>query len=283
LIYVKLTNGFGNNLFQYIAGRLLADHHKKELVLIPPFKDYYGLNEIIKLGLKFDTIENKINLSDYELITERNYLLAYKNNCNKTNLVLEGYFEDYTYYYDHLKKIRTWFPFLTERANNDLVVHIRMGDRLFFQETYDSNGVPVVKPKNYLNAIKQFEFERLFIITDMPFWKKVGIDELIKVKYHVTLNYKQSINPRISVSYFNSLVDTLQIYDPIVRHRSVSDDFSFIRSFNNILFQHSTTAWWASALSNAKSVGVYGPWRPSKKSNNKNLSKVPLRGWFQWE
>jgi len=282
LIYVKLTNGFGNNLFQYIAGRLLADHHKKELVLIPPFKDYYGLNEIIKLGLKFDTIENKINLSDYELITERNYLLAYKNNCNKTNLVLEGYFEDYTYYYDHLKKIRTWFPFLTERANNDLVVHIRMGDRLFFQETYDSNGVPVVKPKNYLNAIKQFEFERLFIITDMPFWKKVSVDELIKVKYHITLDYKQSIDPRISVSYFNSLVDTLQIYNPIVRQQSVSDDFSFMRSFNNILFQHSTTAWWAAVLSDANNIGVYAPWR-SNKNNNKNLSNIPLKEWFQWE
>ena len=107
MVFVKLTNGFGNNLFQYIAGRLLADHHKKKLVLIPPFKDYYGLKEIIKLGLKLDAIENQIDLSNCELITERNYLLAYKNNCNKTNLVLEGYFEDYTYYYDHLKKIRS--------------------------------------------------------------------------------------------------------------------------------------------------------------------------------
>ena len=282
MIYVKLTNGFGNNLFQYIAGRLLAEHHKKELVLIPPFKDYYGLNEIIKLGLKFDAIENKIDLSSYELITGKNYLLAYINNHNQTDLVLEGYFEDYTYYYDHFKKIKTWFPFSAKRENNDLVVHIRMGDRLFYQSTYDSNCIPIVKPKSYLNAIKQFEFERLFIITDMPFWKKVSVDELIKVKYHITLDYKQSIDPRISVSYFNSLVDTLQIYDPIVRQQSVSDDFSFMRSFNNILFQHSTTAWWAAVLSDANNIGVYGPWR-SNKNNNKNLSNIPLKEWFQWE
>jgi len=282
LIYVKLTNGFGNNLFQYLAGRLLAEHHNKKLVLIPPFKDYYGLNEIIKLGLKFDAIENKIDLSSYELITGKNYLLAYINNHNQTDLVLEGYFEDYTYYYDHLKKIKTWFPFSAKRENNDLVVHIRMGDRLFYQSTYDSNCIPIVKPKSYLNAIKQFEFERLFIITDMPFWKKVSVDELIKVKYHITLDYKQSIDPRISVSYFNSLVDTLQIYNPIVRQQSVSDDFSFMRSFNNILFQHSTTAWWAAVLSDANNIGVYAPWR-SNKNNNKNLSNIPLKEWFQWE
>ena len=282
MIYVKLTNGFGNNLFQYLAGRLLAEHHNKKLVLIPPFKDYYGLNEIIKLGLKFDAIENKIDLSSYELITGKNYLLAYINNHNQTDLVLEGYFEDYTYYYDHLKKIKTWFPFSAKRENNDLVVHIRMGDRLFYQSTYDSNCIPIVKPKSYLNAIKQFEFERLFIITDMPFWKKVSVDELIKVKYHITLDYKQSIDPRISVSYFNSLVDTLQIYNPIVRQQSVSDDFSFMRSFNNILFQHSTTAWWAAVLSDANNIGVYAPWR-SNKNNNKNLSNIPLKEWFQWE
>ena len=85
MIYVKLTNGFGNNLFQYLAGRLLAEHHNKKLVLIPPFKDYYGLNEIIKLGLKFDAIENKIDLSSYELITGKNYLLAYINNLSNSN------------------------------------------------------------------------------------------------------------------------------------------------------------------------------------------------------
>ena len=46
MIYIKLTNGFGNNLFQYIAGRLLAEKHNNKIILIPPFKDYYGLENI---------------------------------------------------------------------------------------------------------------------------------------------------------------------------------------------------------------------------------------------
>ena len=31
MVIIKLTNGFGNNLFQYIAGRLLAEFHNQSL------------------------------------------------------------------------------------------------------------------------------------------------------------------------------------------------------------------------------------------------------------
>ena len=283
MIFVRLTNGFGNNLFQYIAGRLLAEHHKKELVLIPPFKDYYGLNEIIKLGLKFDAIENQIDLSSCELITEKNYLLAYKNNCNNTNLVLKGYFEDYTYYYDHLKKIRTWFPFSAKRENNDLVLHLRTGDRLLYKAHYKSNGEPIIDGTRIVKAINQIEFDKLFIVSDLPKFEKVDMNEFKQYQFHVNVSHKDSIDYNWALQYHNSLIDIFSKYDPIFKKREISADFSFIRSFNNILFQHSTFAWWAAVLSDAKSVGVYGPWRPYKNYNNKNLSKVPLKGWYQWE
>ena len=54
-------------------------------------------------------------------------------------------------------------------------------------------------------------------------------------------------------------------------------------SFNMFLFQHSTLAWWAAVIGGTKQVGVYGPWRSYKKERNKNLSHIPLPGWFQWE
>ena len=282
MIYVKLTNGFGNNLFQYIAGRLLSEHHNKKLVLIPPFKDYYGLNEIIKLGLKFDAIENQIDLSRCELITEKNYLLAHINNHNQTNLVLEGYFEDYTYYYDHLKKIRTWFPFSANRENNDLVLHLRTGDRLFYKAHYKSNGEPILDGTRIVKAINQIEFEKLFIVSDLPKFEKVDMNEFKQYQFHVNVSHKDSVNYNWALKYHNSLIDIFSKYDPIFKKREISSDFSFIRSFNNILFQHSTLAWWAAVLSDAKSVGVYGPWRPYK-NNNKNLSKIPIQGWYKWE
>ena len=48
-----------------------------------------------------------------------------------------------------------------------------------------------------------------------------------------------------------------------------------MKSFKQILFQHSTTAVEAAILGNAKTVGVYRSWRPFKKEKNKNLSEVP--------
>ena len=72
-------------------------------------------------------------------------------------------------------------------------------------------------------------------------------------------------------------------FSPKVVKRSIVDDFNFIRASDNILFEHGTLSWWAAVLSDAKKVGVYGPWRPWKGAKNKNLSKIPLQNWFQWE
>ena len=74
MIYIKLTNGFGNNLFQYIAGRLLAEHHSKKLILIPPFKDYYALNDIEQLNLFYDDIIYDIDSKSSIIIQENEYL-----------------------------------------------------------------------------------------------------------------------------------------------------------------------------------------------------------------
>ena len=46
MIYVRLTNGFGNNLFQYSAARILAEFHNTKVVAIPPTKDYYAIKSL---------------------------------------------------------------------------------------------------------------------------------------------------------------------------------------------------------------------------------------------
>ena len=86
-----------------------------------------------------------------------------------------------------------------------------------------------------------------------------------------------------ALEYHNSIIKMLSQFSPIFENNEIYKDFNIIRSFKNILFQHSTTAWWASVLSNANSVGVYGPWRPFKGKSNKNLSNIPLPGWYKWD
>jgi hypothetical protein len=116
----------------------------------------------------------------------------------------------------------------------------------------------------------------------MPNWEKITADELQNMNFHVNVPSNKRVSIEQSVDYFNSIVEGLSQYSPIHSKNSVADDFSLIRSFDNILFQHGTLAWWASVLSEAKKVGVYGPWRPWKGASNKNLSNINIEGWFKW-
>ena len=114
-------------------------------------------------------------------------------------------------------------------------------------------------------------------------WNHLTEEKLEKMKFHVNVPAEDRVPAQMSIDYFNSFVDGLAKYDPNVEKRTISEDFNFIRSFNNVMFQHGTLGWWASTLSEASKVGVYGPWRPWKGKSNKNLSKIPLQGWFRWQ
>ena len=64
---------------------------------------------------------------------------------------------------------------------------------------------------------------------------------------------------------------------------NLSSDFYKIMSYDKIIFGYRTLAWWAAALSGDSKVGVFEPWRPWKKENNKNLGKASYPGWFGWK
>ena len=283
MIYIKLTNGFGNNLFQYIAGRLLAEHLGEKIILIPPCKDYYGLRDMIKLNLFYDDIIYKIDVDNITCVRDNDYLFAYNKQLKYKDILLDGYFEDYTFYYEHLDHIKTWFKIPENKNNEDLVFHLRTGDRLFYKAHYDSKGNPLVGIDRIENAINQFDFSKLYIVTDIPSWEETTINEMKNLKFHVEINPIYSIDIASAVNYHNALIKALNKYDPIIQNNDITSDFNFLLSFNMFLFQHSTLAWWAAVIGGTKQVGVYGPWRPYKGKGNKMLSRIPLPGWFQWE
>ena len=275
-IAVKLTNGFGNNIFQYVAGRLLADYHKCYFFAIPPSKEYYAIDSLIALGVNFDST---IIVEDYQIIDDQNYLQAYDSKFASTNLILQGYFENYKYYLPKIELIKSWFPKVKTRTDNNLVIHFRGGDRLCYaNEFYSKPNV-----QKYLNAITQFNFEKLHIVTDMPKWDYYTIKEFENSNFHVSLNNHEIVSTKESVEFFNAFVEGFSSYKPVVHHGELIDDFNLIRGSNNILFEHGTSSWWAAFLSNANKIGVYGPWRSFKKNNNKNLSQIPIDNWFKWD
>jgi len=213
------------------------------------------------------------------MVNEGNYTALFDESYKDLNFLVRGYYEDYTFFNKDISKIKNWYPEVQKRKNNDLVIHFRAGDRLFYKNEFDSK--PSVE--SYLQAIEKFQFQNLHIVTDMPAWTHISKESLSNMSFHYKVPEEDRVDPQKSVDYFNSFIDGFMKYDPIVKKGSIVEDFNFIRTFDNILFQHGTMGWWAAALSDASNVGVYGPWRPWKGASNKNLSKVDFKGWFQWQ
>ena len=276
MIFVKLTNGFGNNLFQYTAARVLAEYHKTRVLAIPPFPNYYGIEPLQTLGVQFAS--DKATW-ECEKCDDSNYINFFNAKYSGSNILLAGYFEDYRYFFNMREKIKKWFPPVANRKDNDLVLHVRAGDRLFYKNEF------YIKPQvdQYLAAVEKFDFDQLHIVTSMPKWDYLTEEDLVNMKFHVSVPDDQRVPIKDSVDHFNSFVEGFEKYNPMVSRRQVHEDFNFIRTFNNILFEHGTMSWWAAFLSDADKVGVYGPWRPWKGKSNKNLSNIPLNGWFKWE
>ena len=276
MILVHLTNGFGNNLFQYIAARQLAEFHEQDLLVAPPSSDYYAIRDLRNVGVNFKDINFH---GQAIMINESNYKNAFDEELKNHNFIVQGYFEDYSFFHENIDFIKSWFPKIQKRKDNDLVIHFRAGDRLFYKNEFEYKP----KVKSFINAINKFDFENLHIVTDMPGWQHISEEDIQSMKFHVNVPSQERVNSQLSVDYFNSFVDGLSSYNPIVEKRTISEDFNFIRSFKNILFQHGTLGWWAAVLSDAEKVGVYGPWRPWKGTANKNLSQIPLNNWFKWK
>lgn len=275
VVVSQLTNGFGNNIFQYVAGRLLAEELGCYHYVKPPTSDYYAIPSLKELGINFEPRE----ASNFVNITDSNYRYAFDKALVGKNIHLSGYFEDYTYYIDKLDTIRSWFPEVEKSNTDSLVIHMRTGDRLFMKNEFYSKP----RAENYLKAMSNFSFSNLHIVTDMPKWDYVTANELQNMKFHLDVADDKRVPIEESVKYFNGFVEGFAPHNPAMEKRSIVDDFNFIRSFDNILFEHGTLSWWAAVLSNAEKVGVYGPWRPWKGKTNKNLSQIPLDNWFKWE
>lgn len=270
-VKVNYTRGAGNNIFQYVFGRLLAEYHGMNLsadtidVLQNP-ATIYPLSE------NLETITITTN--------DENNLHRFFDQRTPCNFIIDTYAEDFTIYKPNIAKIRSWFDEIPTTNTEDLVFHLRLGDRLVLANTYHPSML--VAPEEFCEAIEMFSFKKLHIVTDMPVWRKITPSEVNKMRFHCKVPQKKRIDPNTSADYFNALYNKLSTFNPIVRiGQSVKEDFDFFRSFSKILFQHGTLVWWAAALSNAKQVGVFGPWRPVKNSN-KNLGQADFPGWFQW-
>jgi hypothetical protein len=157
MVTVKYQGRLGNNLFQYCFGRIIAEQLGFSLAC-------EGLD-----GFRgtFHKISGQTWDSPKEVITDKNIdfeaIIDSKNRHR--NIVLEGFFQNYQYYYPLKDQIRKWLSLeLTlpiSPSSNDLVVNVRRTD-------YVELGWAL--PFSYYEtAILHSNASNIYIVTDDSF------------------------------------------------------------------------------------------------------------------
>jgi len=229
------------------------------------------------------------------VVNDENYKKLLFSNLPSCNLVVNGYFEDYKIFKPHLNKIRNWFDKLPITNKNDVILHLRLQNRLI-QEAHNKNHVTTDSIKKVLESM---EFRRLHIVTDAKKWETYTSQDIMEIQEEIRVGPNPTpswVPTQQSLEYVNHLIDGLADLQPVVHcngadtikgsgglRGSFIDDFNLIRSFDKVIVHNSTFSWWAATLSGASEVAVFNPWKIAKpKHQRRNLGETSFQGWSSW-
>ena len=195
--------------------------------------------------------KNKINNKDIIKLNSNLHEIKLSIDYNKTQAIqLENPYN----YGNYISNIRSFFPPSKKIYNEDLVVHLRLGD----------NGPNIYTPFEwYKKAINDnnIQFNKIYLVTDEP----------------------QSKDAKKFKDYYNadifSTSTTKTINDRANNINETLNDFNFIRSFNKILFSNSTFAWWASLLSEANEIYFNNEWQPNHYGGRIRLGETNYKNF----
>ena len=239
-VVIKWRNGFGNQLFQYSYGKILAK--EKGYDLVHDGKGRICAIDLFEFGfLKPEDIKRKTPQHNCK------YLINYSRE-QAVDL------ENPHVYSSYLDKIKTFFPTQEKTNNEDLVVHLRLGD----------NGPNIYTPFEwYKKAIEDnnIKFNKLFLVTDEP-----QSEDAIKFKTYYNANIVSKHTIKTDSDRAPAAAETVK-------------DFNFIRQFDKILFSNSTFAWWAAVLSNASEVYFNNEWQPNHHHGQIKLGETNYKNF----
>jgi len=228
MVKVEYNGRFGNNLCQYILGRIIAEELGYKLSV--PHSGYMFLQGVDQ-GLKYHTPVKRYggHLLDLQHIID---------DPTPRRIIIEGYFQRFEYYKPYRDRIKNWFNDFVEYScmvpgKGDLVLHVRGGD-LWRNKLPGCQHAPIPL-RFYQEIIETTECEDIHIVTE---------------------NRDDPIVKRL-----------VEMYPKIrVVSQSVLEDFLFIFfAQGTVALSMSTLAWWASWLSSGvKEVHfpLYGFWHP---------------------
>ena len=290
-IYIKYTNGTGNNLFQYYFCFLLVkDKNIKIINKFSIYRNMYNLtNRILSLILcKF-----------YFILGSNNPVISIINN--KTKQVPNSFINIFVdtgevveVFQDKDKLIKEDFISTTniklkntKNKNKKIVLHLRLGDRLFRKSdyklymNYDFGKLQVLLNKETNNFTKK-NFE-IIAVTDSPkiMFVKNELDFNI-IDSHTSVNQKDLIDRKTCLSYIKKIQDFIIFNNIKIKgSHNLYEDFDLMLNADTLIFLHGTLSWWAGYLGNQRKVYVSAKWRPVKERNSL-LSRYKSNRWEKW-
>jgi Glycosyl transferase family 11 len=268
-IYVQLSGGLGNNLFQISAGIAHSKQFGKRIVLKKPVnhqsKFSHDFDASLFLNFEFENgqsseksvsrkllsrLDNKL-LRTSELYQQvrgidfpRNY--GFSNRILSDNSIKEirGYYQSYKYFdlfrnemlemlsFGVEQGLLEKFPYDNLNFEKSAFIHVRGGDYKFL-----ANEFGMLSGSYYNKAIETLEVE--FGVSE--FW--VFSDDL---------NYAKKL--------FKARLENIKFVE-VPRDSTPSDSLRFMSKFSYQIIANSTYSWWAAALSNNSKATIFPePW-----------------------
>jgi hypothetical protein len=278
-IICRLKGGQGNQMFQFALALLLSLKTKSDIFIDTTcLKNRFTRNTKRVLALNYFNIDFKkldffdkffsfliffpghklfLSLFNYKIIDDKNfeYYINTINDSNSCNLILDGYFQDFSYLENIKEELNRRFSLNKHVAKkrvyiskNSAAIHIRRGDYVTNNTANKYHGV--LPLSYYLEAIQKLEEYdkslKFYIFTDDPDW--------VNANFHIYRAFKN--------------ISTLKL--------SSEEEFCLMKKCKHFIIANSTYSYWAAYLSESNNKIVIAP----KNWNNVEIKIKFPKDWF---
>jgi hypothetical protein len=285
-IFIRLSGGLGNQMFQYAFGHALAKRKKTNLIIdldwfhnIPLGSSYQKERlTLLNCNLKFINSNGAINeidgvkkntLSAYfskkKLVykEKNNYIYDQKVINVKDGQYLDGYWQSYKYFTDcpELKEIfspkknlhKQTFDFLSQiKESQSVMLHVRRGDYVTSETANKFHGI---QPIEYYK--KAYELIRASVSNPQIY---VFSDDIPWVKENLILD--------ANLTFIENIDDS----------DNVIDELYLMSQCKHNIIANSSLSWWGAWLNNYEKKVVVAPKQWLAK-NNPSLDDLIPANW----